>query len=125
MGNRKRCTQQVNYVGNTDVFCFGFNFMSPKWTRTKLVIVISPSPQAYEAYSLYRGPMGSSAHILKFSLQSALFSLCMAMRILFSMLWFAIPVFRVLKCAAVNFDKYSSAGMNGMSISNFWCAMYT
>ena len=43
------CTQQVKYVGNTDVgvFCFGFYFMSPKWTRTKLVIEISPSLQAY------------------------------------------------------------------------------
>ena len=35
--------QQVKYVGNTDVFCFGFNFMSPKWTRTKLMIVITLS----------------------------------------------------------------------------------
>ena len=42
-----RCAQQVKYVGNTDVFCFGFNFMSPKWTRTKFVIEISPSLQAY------------------------------------------------------------------------------
>ena len=39
-------TQQVKYVGNTDVFFFGFNFMSPKWTRTKLMIVITPSLQA-------------------------------------------------------------------------------
>ena len=35
------------YVGNTDVFCFVFYFMSPKWTRTKLVIEISLSLQAY------------------------------------------------------------------------------
>ena len=28
-------------------FCFGFYFMSPKWTRTKIVIVISPSLQAF------------------------------------------------------------------------------
>ena len=47
MGNRSRCTQQVKYDGNTDVFCFGFNFVSPKWTRTKFVIVISPSLQAF------------------------------------------------------------------------------
>ena len=45
--NRSRCTQQVKYVGNTDVFSFGFNFMSPKWTRTKLMIEISLSLQAY------------------------------------------------------------------------------
>ena len=46
-GDRRRDTQQVKYVGNTNVFIFGFNFMSPKWTRTKLMIVISPSLQAY------------------------------------------------------------------------------
>ena len=46
MGNRSRGAQQVKYVGNTDVFYFGFNFMSPKWTRTKLMIVITPSLQA-------------------------------------------------------------------------------
>ena len=33
--------QQVKYVGNTDVFCFGFYFLSPKWTRPKFVIDIS------------------------------------------------------------------------------------
>ena len=41
IGNRSRRAQQVKYVGNTDVFYFGFNFMSPKWTRTKLMIVIT------------------------------------------------------------------------------------
>ena len=46
MGNRSRGAQQVKYVGNTDVFYFGFNFMSPKWTRTKLMIEISLSLQA-------------------------------------------------------------------------------
>ena len=124
MGNRNRCAQQVKYVGNTDAFCFGINFMSPKWTRTKLVIGISPSPQAYGSLCLYRGRTGSSAHILKFSLQSALFSLCMAMRTLFSMFWFAIFIFRVPKCGMDNFDKYSSAGMNSMSTSNFWHHVY-
>ena len=33
----------MKYVGNTDVFCFGFYFMSPEWTRNIVVIVISPS----------------------------------------------------------------------------------
>ena len=33
-------TGQVKYVGNTDVFYFGFCFMSPKWTRTKIVGLI-------------------------------------------------------------------------------------
>ena len=39
-------TGALKYVGNTDVFCFGFNFMSPKWTRTKLIFVVTPSQQA-------------------------------------------------------------------------------
>ena len=125
MGNRGRCAQQVKYVGNTDVFCFGFNIMSPKWTRTKLVIVLTPPHRPIEAYHLYRGAMGSSADILMLSLQSALFSFCMAMRILFSMFWFVILIFRVPKCESVNFDKYSLAGVNGMSISNFWHTTYT
>ena len=32
--HRERTTtaQQVKYVRNTDVVCFGFYFMSPKWT---------------------------------------------------------------------------------------------
>ena len=126
MGNRSRVTQQVKYVGNTDVFSFGFNFMSPKWTRTKLMIVISPSLyRPIDAYCLYRGATGSSAHILKFSLQSALFSLCMVMRILSSTFWLENFIFRVPKCEAVNFDKYRSACMNSMSISNSWHATYT
>ena len=33
---------QAKYVGNTDVVYFGFHFMSPKWTRTKIVIEITP-----------------------------------------------------------------------------------
>ena len=45
-GNRSRGTQQVKYAGNTDVFWFGFNFMSPKWTRTKLILVVTPSQLA-------------------------------------------------------------------------------
>ena len=125
MGNRCRCAQQVKYVGNNDVFCFGFYFMSPKWIQTKLMIEISLSYRPIDTYHLYRGAMGSSAHILKFSLQSSLFSLCMAMRILFSMFWFAIFVFGVLKCEVVNFDRYHSACMNGMSINIFLHATYT
>ena len=39
MENRNGGAQQVKYVGNTDVFIFGFNFMSPKWTRTKLILL--------------------------------------------------------------------------------------
>ena len=46
MGNRNRGAQQVKYVGNTDVFIFGFNFMSPKWTRTKLIFVVTLPQEA-------------------------------------------------------------------------------
>ena len=46
MGIRKKGTQQVKYVGNTDVFCFGFIFMSPKWTRTKLIFDVSLPQEA-------------------------------------------------------------------------------
>ena len=125
MGNRNRDTQQVKYVGNTDVFCFGFNFMSPKWTRTKLIFVVIRPKRPNDAYHLYRGATGSPAHILKFSFESDLFSLSMTMRILFSMFWFANFVFRVLKCEVVIFDKCHLACMNSMSISKSWCVMYT
>ena len=45
-GNTSKGAQQVKYVGNTDVFCFGFNFMSPKWTRTKLIFDVTPPQEA-------------------------------------------------------------------------------
>ena len=125
MGNRSRGIQQVKYVGNTDVFYFGFNFMSPKWTRNKLIFVVSHPYRPNDVYHLYRGAMGSSAHILKFSFQLALFSLSMTMRILFSMFRFAKSVFRVPKCEVVSFHKYHLTCANGMSISNSWCTLYT
>ena len=46
MGNRNKGTQQVKYVGNTGVFCFGYIFMSPKWTRTKLISDVTPYQEA-------------------------------------------------------------------------------
>ena len=46
MGNTSRGAQQMKCVGNTDVFCFGFNFMSPEWTRTKLIFVVTPPQEA-------------------------------------------------------------------------------
>ena len=124
MGNRNRGTQQVKYVGNTDVFCFGFIFMSPKWTRTKLTFDVTPPQEANEAYQLYRGGTDSSDHFLKFSFETAVFSLSMAMRILSSTIWFAIFVFRVLKCEPDIFDRCSSACANGTFISNSWRTMY-
>ena len=45
-GSSDRGTQQVKYVGNNDVFCFGFNFMSPKWTRTKLIFDVTLPQEA-------------------------------------------------------------------------------
>ena len=125
MGNRSRGAQQAKYVGNTDVFCFGLNFMSPKWTRTKLILWSLHSHRPNDAYRLYRGATDYSAHILKFSLQLALFLLSMAMRILFSTFWFAKIIFRVLKCEVVNLDKYRLACVNGMPISISWHTMYT
>ena len=46
MGIRSKGAQQVKYVGNTDVFCFGFIFMRPKWTRTKLIFDVTPPQEA-------------------------------------------------------------------------------
>ena len=112
----------MKYVGNTDVFIFGFNFISTKWTRTKLIFVVTLPNRPNDAYCLYRGAMGSSAHILKFSFESALFSLSMTMRILFSTFRFANFIFSVLKCEADNFDKYRLACANGMFISKSWHA---
>ena len=51
-------TQQVKYVGNTDVFCFGFYFMSPKWTTTKIVIEITLLLQAYSCLLLVQAAYG-------------------------------------------------------------------
>ena len=52
MENRTSSTQQVKCIGNTDVFCFGFYFMSPKWARTKIVIEITLLQQAYACLPL-------------------------------------------------------------------------
>ena len=45
-GNRSMGAQQMKCVGNTDVFCFGFNFMIPKWTRTKLIFYVTLPQEA-------------------------------------------------------------------------------
>ena len=45
-GNRGRGAQQMKCVGNTDVFFFGFNFMSPEWTKTKLIFVVTLRQEA-------------------------------------------------------------------------------
>ena len=52
MGSRTSSAQQVNYVGNTDVFCFGFYFMSPNWTKTIIVIEITLLLHAYSCLPL-------------------------------------------------------------------------
>ena len=44
----------MKYVGNTDAFCFGFYFMSLKWTETKIVIEITPLLQAYSCLALVK-----------------------------------------------------------------------
>ena len=124
MGNTSRGAQQMKCVGNTNVFCFGFNIMSPKWTRTKLIFAVTPPKRPNEVYQLYRGGTGSSDQFLRFSFETTVFSLSMAKRILSRTFWFAIFVFRTLKCEAVNFDRYSSACANDMSISNFWRGIF-
>ena len=55
--------------------------MSPKQTKNKLVIEITPLQMAFFVYGLYRHSMGVGEQVLKFSLKLDLFSLCMAMRI--------------------------------------------
>ena len=67
MGNRTSSTHQVKYAGNTDVFCFGFYFMSPKWTRTKIVIEITLLLQAYSCLLLVQlayGYLGIGPEVL-------------------------------------------------------------
>ena len=39
-GTESGVLNRVKYVGNTFVFYFGFYFMSPKWTKTKIAGVI-------------------------------------------------------------------------------------
>ena len=58
MGNRTSSTQQVKYVGNTDVFYFGFYSMSPKWTRTKIEMEITLLLQAYSCLPLLQADYG-------------------------------------------------------------------
>ena len=58
MGTSTSSTQQVKYVGNTDVFCYSFYFMSPKWTRTKIVFEITPLLRAYSCLPLVQVAYG-------------------------------------------------------------------
>ena len=67
---------------------------------------------------LYRQSTDSSEHILMFSLQSALFSSHMAIRILSSTFSFVFLLFKVLKYEGVNFRRSPSACVNGGQIIN-------
>ena len=67
--------------------------------------------------------MESSEHILKFLLQSTLFSSCMAMRILFNMFSFVILLFKALKYEAVNFSISPLAHANGRQKIQLWHAI--
>ena len=115
-------TQQVKYVGNTDVFCFGFYSMSPKWTRTKIVIERTLLLQAYSCLPLAQA---ANRFLMKFSLQSALFSLCMAMRILFITFLFAYSAFKLLKCEVVNFRRSHLTHVNGRCLTIFQHVLIT
>ena len=55
-GNMTGSAQQVKYVGNSDVFCFGFYFTSPKWAKTKIVIEITLFLQAFSSLPLVQAP---------------------------------------------------------------------
>ena len=57
-GNTTSSTQQVKCVGNTVVFCFGFYFMSPKWTKTKIVIKITLLLHSYSCLPLVEAGYG-------------------------------------------------------------------
>ena len=58
MGNTSRGAQQMKCAGNTDVFCFGFIFMSPKWTRTKLIFDVTPPQEAKWSLPVVQGRYG-------------------------------------------------------------------
>ena len=95
--------------------------MSPKWTKTEIEIEITLCPyRPNDVYHLYRQSMVSSEHILKFSLQSALFLSHMATRILSSTLSF-FCMLKVLKCEAVNFSTSPSTHVNGRQIIKLQC----
>ena len=64
MGNRTSSTQQLKYVGNTDVVALVL-FMGPKWTRTKIVIEITPLLHAYSCLPLVQMACG----LLRISLE--------------------------------------------------------
>ena len=52
------CFSKQKYVGNADVICFGFYFMSPKWTKTTIVIEITPLIQAFSCLPLVQAGYG-------------------------------------------------------------------
>ena len=66
--------------------------------------------------------MDSSEHILKFSLQLALFPSHMAMTFLSSTFSFVFLLFKALKCEVVNFSRSPLAHANGRQIINLWHA---
>ena len=57
-GDRTSSAQQVKYVANMDIFCYGFNFMSPKWTQSKIVIETALLLQAYSCLTLVQVAYG-------------------------------------------------------------------
>ena len=125
IGNRTSSTQKVKYVGNTDVFCFGFYFMSPKRTRTRIGIGITLLLQAYSCLPLVQvvyGFLGIGPEVL------IAISLVLIVHgnenpsIMFS---FAYSSSRLSKCEVVNFSRSHLAGMNGRCISIFQCILIT
>ena len=59
--NQKHSTGEVCW--NTDVFYFDFKFISPKWTRTKIVIEINSAPTGLILSTACTGRLGIPLNI--------------------------------------------------------------
>ena len=125
MGNRTSSAEQVKYVGNTDVCYFGFYFMSPKWTRTKIVIGITLLLQAEFCLLLVHMGYGFLRIYPELLIAIRLLLSHIVMRILFIMFSSAYFIFKLLKCEAANFSRSSLACMNGRQINILWHILCT
>ena len=119
-GNRTSSIQQVKYVGNTDVFCIGFYFMSPKWTRTEIVIDITLLLQTYCCLLLVQVanrflrigpevPIAISLVLIEHGKENPFHRILVCI----------YSTFKQLKCEAVNFSRSHLAHANVRHISVF------
>ena len=110
----------MKYVGNTDVSCLCFYFMSPKWTRTKIVIEITPLLQVYSCLPLvqvgYRF-LGIDPKVLN----AISFVLVVhSNENPFHHIHICKFAFKLLTCEAVNFSRSPLACTKGRQITIFW-----